>query len=120
MKETFTQILFFSHLLGFAAVGGGLMAQLSAAKRRITGVVLNGARWQLVSGLALVGIASDDYKMSAVAVKLGIVLVILAICEVLRKKPQISNKVYWLLVILVIIQTAVALSVAKEALPPVN
>lgn len=120
MKETLTQVLFYSHLLGFAAVGGGLLAQLSTAKRRISGVILNGARWQLVSGLLLVGLAYDDYNMVAVNIKLGLVLVILTICEALRKKPQISNKVYWLLVVLLVIQTAVALSVAKQAPPPVN
>lgn len=117
MKETITEIIFFSHLLGFAAVAGGLLAQLTSLKRRITGVVLNGARWQLLSGLALVGIAQSDYKMPAVGVKLGIVLVVLVICEALRKKLQISNKIYWLLVILIIVQTTVALSVAKDPTP---
>jgi hypothetical protein len=110
-----THILFYSHLLGFAAVAGGLLAQLTAKTHKITGVVLNGARWQIISGLALVGIAPKDYNMSSVSVKLGIVLVILGICEALRKKPAIGNKIYWLLLVLVIIQTAVALTVAKEA-----
>ena len=115
MKEILTQVLFYSHLLGFAAFGGGLLAQLTASKRRITGVVVNGVRWQLFSGIAMVGLAQQDYNMTVVAIKLGIVIVILAICEALRKKPQISNKVYWLLVVLLIIQTAVALSVEKSA-----
>ncbi len=112
--ELLTHILFYSHLLGFAAVAGGLLAQLTSKTHKITGVILNGARWQIISGLTLVGIAPDDYNMTAVGVKLGIVLVILGICEALRKKPVIGNKVYWILLILVIVQTAVALTVAKE------
>ena len=122
MTEFFTHVLFYSHLLGFAAVAGGLLAQLTAKTHRITGVVLNGARWQIISGLTLVGIAPKDYNMVPVAIKLGIVLVILGICEALRKKPTIGNKIYWLLLILVIIQTAIALTVAKEAVatPVVN
>lgn len=117
--EILTQILFYSHLLGFAAVAGGLLAQLTSQTHKITGVILNGARWQIISGLALVGIAPKDYNMTPVAIKLGIVLIILGICEALRKKPSIGNKVYWLLLVLVIIQTAVALMVAKEAVAPV-
>lgn len=112
--EIFTEILFYSHLLGFAAVAGGLMVQLRASTHKITSVILNGARWQIISGLTLVGIAPKDYNMTPVAIKLGIVLVILGICEALRKKPAIGNKIYWLLVVLVVIQTAVALFVAKE------
>jgi uncharacterized membrane protein len=119
MTEFLTHVLFYSHLLGFAAVAGGLLAQLTAKTHRITGVILNGARWQIISGLTLVGIAPKDYNMIPVAIKLGIVLIILAFCEALRKKPSISNKVYWLLLILVIVQTAVALTVAKEAVAPV-
>lgn len=119
MKDTIIHILFFSHLLGFAAVVGGLISQLTSAKRRIIGAVLNGARWQLISGIALVGLGRDEYNMTAVGVKLGIVLVLLVACEVLRKKPQISNKAYWFLLVLVIVQTAVALSVAKEVVAPV-
>jgi hypothetical protein len=110
-----TQIFFYTHLLGFAAVAGGLMVQLKASTHKITGVILNGARWQIISGLTLVGIAPKDYNMTPVAIKLGIVLVILGICEALRKKEVIGNKVYWILVALVVVQTAVALFVAKEA-----
>lgn len=112
--ELLAQILFYSHLLGFAAVAGGLMAQLTSKTHKITGVILNGARWQITSGIFLVAIEPDEFNMTAVAVKLSIVLVILAICEALRKKAVISNKIYWLLVALVVIETAVALFVAKE------
>lgn len=109
-----THIIFYTHLLGFAAVAGGLMAQLTAKTHKISGVIVNGARWQLISGLTLVGIAPNDYNMSSVGVKFTILLIILGISEALRKKPVISNKVYWLLVILVVIQTGVALTVAKQ------
>ena len=117
--EVITQILFYTHLLGFAAVAGGLLAQLTAQTHRITGVILNGARWQLVSGIAMVAIAPKDYNIVPVIIKLGIVLLIVGICEALRKRAKVGNKVYWLLLILVVIETAVALSVAKEVVPVV-
>lgn len=111
--DVFTHILFYTHLLGFAAVAGGLLAQITSKAHKITGVILNGARWQIISGLTLVGIAPKDYNMTPVAIKLGIVLIILGICEALRKKAIISSKVYLALIVLVAIQTAVALFVAK-------
>lgn len=112
--ELLTQILFYTHLLGFAAVAGGLLAQITAKIHKISGVILNGARWQFISGLALVAIAPKDYNMVPVAIKLGIVLIILGLCEGLRKKAAISNKAYLVLIVLVAVQTAVALFVAKE------
>jgi|GEM_PF-3812083 len=114
--EVFTHILLYTHLLGFAAVAGGLLAQIAANTYKITVVILNGARWQMISGLALVAIAPADYHTGMVSMKLGIAFVILGICEALRKKTNMSSRVYALLILLVAVQTAAALFLAKDAL----
>ena len=115
--EIAQQFLFYSHLLGFAAVAGGLLAQLTHKQHRISGVIVNGARWQLLSGIALVALEPKAVNMVPVAIKLGITIVLLGFCEVLRRRATISTKTYWFLLILVITQTAVALLVAKEVEP---
>lgn len=117
MVDMLTQILLFAHLLGFAALAGGLLVQLRAAVRRINGAMRGGAYWQLLTGLAMFGLAPHDYNTVIVGVKIGIILVIIVICEALRKKAKISTATYWLLLVLVIIQTALALSVVK-VVPP--
>ena len=74
------------HLLGMAAVVGGWVAV--RAGRTVTAPVLWGARAQLVTGLALVGIASavkdDDHVVdnTKIGVKLVIALVVVAAAEI--------------------------------------
>lgn len=115
--ELLQHFLFYSHLLGFAAVAGGLLAQLTAKQHRISGVIVNGARWQFISGIALVALDPKGVNMVPVAIKLGIALVLLIFCELLRKRTEISSKTYWFLLILVVVQTAVAMLVAREVDP---
>jgi hypothetical protein len=74
------------HLLGMAAVVGGWIAV--RAGRTVTAPIAWGARAQIVTGLALVGIASavkgDDHEVNntKVAVKLVIALVVVAAAEI--------------------------------------
>ena len=74
------------HLLGMAAVVGGWIAV--RAGRTVTAPIVWGARAQLVTGLALVGIASaikdDDHVVdnTKVAVKLVIALVVVTAAEI--------------------------------------
>ena len=74
------------HLLGMAAVVGGWVAV--RAGRTVTAPVVWGARAQIVTGLALVGMASavkdDDHVVdnTKVAVKLVIALVVVAAAEI--------------------------------------
>ena len=74
------------HLLGMSAIVGGRIAVRSG--RTVIAPIVWGARAQLVTGLALVGIASaikdDDHTVnnSKIAVKLVIALVVLAAAEI--------------------------------------
>jgi len=74
------------HLLGMAAVVGGWIAVRTG--RTITAPIVWGARAQLVTGLALVGIASaikdDDHEVNntKIAVKLVISIVVLVAAEI--------------------------------------
>lgn len=80
------QLLVAAHLLGMAAVVGGWIALRSG--RTVTAPVVWGARAQLVTGLALVGLASADstgdhaVNHAKIAVKLVIALVVLATAEI--------------------------------------
>ena len=74
------------HLLGMAAVVGGWIAVRSG--RTVIAPIVWGARAQLVTGLALVGIASaikdDDHTVdnTKIAVKLVISIVVVAAAEI--------------------------------------
>lgn len=75
-----------AHLLGMAAVVGGWVAVRTG--RTVTAPVVWGARAQLLTGLALVGLASadstDDHVVNhaKIAVKLVIALVVVAVAEI--------------------------------------
>ncbi|MCU1536503.1 MAG: hypothetical protein JWP82_854 [Humibacillus sp.] len=79
-------LLIVLHLLGMAAVVGGWIAVRSG--RTVTAPIVWGARAQLVTGLALVGIASaikdDTHEVdnAKIAVKLVIALVVLVAAEI--------------------------------------
>ncbi|HET7801540.1 MAG TPA: hypothetical protein VFL38_14045 [Humibacillus xanthopallidus] len=80
------------HLLGMAAVVGGWIAVRSG--RTLIAPIVWGARAQLVTGLALVGIASaikDDaheVNNTKIAVKLVIALVVVAAAEIGRARTK--------------------------------
>ncbi|MEP7332564.1 MAG: hypothetical protein ABI692_10780 [Terracoccus sp.] len=80
------QLLVAAHLLGMAAVVGGWIAVRSG--RTVTAPVVWGARAQLATGLALVGLASadstDDHVVNhaKIAVKLVIALAVVATAEI--------------------------------------
>ena len=79
-------ILVALHLLGMAAVVGGWIAV--RAGRTVIAPILWGARAQLVTGLALVGVAEalkdEEHHINnaKIAVKLVIALVVLAAAEI--------------------------------------
>ena len=85
-KRQVYNLLVTLHLLGMAAVVGGWIAVRTG--RTITAPIVWGARAQLVTGLALVGIASaikdDDHEVNntKIAVKLVISIVVLVAAEI--------------------------------------
>ncbi|ONH24537.1 hypothetical protein [Pseudofrankia asymbiotica] len=75
--ETVWDLVVVVHLVGMAAVVGGWLTQLGAARPRVPAVVVYGAVAQVISGPALVGLASSGAVDKDVDnVKIGVKLVI--------------------------------------------
>ena len=109
--DTLRLILLFVHMLGFAALIGGLLAQRGTTKR-INAAVRDGAGLAFVAGLGLVGVleANDaDVNHAKIAVKLVISLVVLVLVMANVRKERISQNLWALLLVLSIANVAVAL-----------
>jgi hypothetical protein len=109
--DTLRLILLFVHILGFAALIGGLLAQGKEPFKRVNGAMRDGAGTAFVAGLALVGVleAGDgDVNHAKIGVKLVIGLVILALVMMNLRKEQISQGLWTLLLLLSVANVAVA------------
>ncbi len=105
------QIALFVHVLGFAALIGGLLVQLSGP-RRVNSAMRDGAGTAFVAGLALVGIleAGDaPVDHAKVGVKLLIGLVVLALVMANLRKERISDAIYFTILGLSVLNVAVAI-----------
>jgi hypothetical protein len=81
------------HIIGAAAIIGPALDQLRAETKRITTAMVWGARAQIITGLALVGVAyASDHEPDHVkiAVKLLIALAVVGIAEATRKKGAVT------------------------------
>jgi hypothetical protein len=104
------QVALFVHILGFAALLGGLLVQLSGP-RRVNGAMRDGAGTAFVAGLALVGVleagdAAVDH--AKVGVKLVIGLVVLGLVMANLRKERISDALYFVILALSVLNVAVA------------
>lgn len=104
-------VLLVVHLLGFAAVVGGLLAQVREPEKRITPVVRDGAGTAFVAGLLLVGVleAGDgSVDHVKIAVKFGIGLVLLVLVMANTRKPRIPDGLFVGLLALGVLEVLVA------------
>ena len=109
--ETVRLVLLFIHILGFAALLGGLLVQLPAAERTVNSAMRDGAGTAFLAGLLLVGVleAGDDpVDHAKVGVKFAIGLVILVLVMANLRKPRIPNGLYFGLLALTVANVAVA------------
>lgn len=87
------------HIIGVAALLGGFLFQLRAMRAgeaRILPGMLHGAWTMLVTGLALVGLnEADDQEVNnaKIAVKLAVLLAILALSYVNREEERVATPV---------------------------
>jgi len=98
------------HILGAAAIIGPALEQLRAEAKRVTTVMVWGARAQLVTGLALVGVAyanDADPDHGKIAVKLLIALAVVGIAEATRKKGAVAWA-FWSVLALTVVNVIVA------------
>lgn len=109
--DTLRLILLFVHILGFAALIGGLLAQASDPAKRVNAAMRDGAGTAFLAGLGLVGVleAGDgDVNHAKIAVKLVIGLVILVLVMTNLRKDQIPHGLWVLLLALSVANVAVA------------
>ena len=109
--ETLRLVLLFLHILGFAALLGGLLVQVGTPERSVNGAMRDGAGTAFLAGLLLVGVLeADDQTVdhTKIAVKFGIGLVILILVMANMRKPSIPNGLYFGLLALTIANVAVA------------
>ncbi len=96
--ELLRQILLVLHILGFAALIGGLLAQADSAEKKVNGAMRDGVGGAFLAGLALVGVlqADDqDVDNTKIAVKgvIGLVLLVLVMANV--RKERIPSGLGW-------------------------
>lgn len=89
--DTLRQILLVLHILGFAALIGGLLAQAGSAEKKVNGAMRDGTGTAFLAGLALVGVleAGDgDVNHAKVGVKfaIGLVLLVLVMANVRKER----------------------------------
>lgn len=84
--------LLFLHFVGLASLLGGFLVQISSGEKGVNRAMVDGAVTQLVTGLAMFGMAEmglveEDLQPMKFTVKLAIVIVITVLAVVGRRKP---------------------------------
>jgi heme A synthase len=92
--ELLRQILLVIHILGFAALIGGLLVQAGSPERVVNGAMRDGVGTAFLAGIALVGVLEADdqsinYTKIAVKGLIGLVLLILVMANTRKERiPQ--------------------------------
>lgn len=110
--EIVYNLLVVIHLLGMATILCGVVAQHVGSPRGLT-IALSGAATQVLTGLALVGIASaklvdTDVNNTKVAVKLLLALAVLALTFLLWRKKSANTSAIHSAALLTIVNVFVA------------
>jgi cytochrome bd-type quinol oxidase subunit 2 len=93
-------VLVVLHFVGLAALLGGVLTQISTHPRVVNRAMVDGALTQLVTGLALVGMAEtvladeEDVNHVKVAIKLAILLVITGLAWANRRKESVPTGIW--------------------------
>lgn len=109
--DVLRQILLVLHLLGFAALFGGLLVQARSPEKSVNALMRDGVGTAFVAGLLLVGVLESgdaDVNHAKVAVKGVIGLVLLVLVMANTRKPQISKGLWALLLALTVANVCVA------------
>jgi heme A synthase len=109
--ETLRLVLLVLHLLGFAALFGGMLVQLGEGDKHVNSAMRDGAGTAFVAGLLLVGVleAGDTtVDNTKVAVKFVIGLVILGLVMANLRKPRIPAGLFYGLLALTVTNVCVA------------
>lgn len=103
------------HFFGLASLLGGLLVQMSARDGRVVNMaMLHGALTQVVTGLAMVGMAEaissldKDIDHAKIGVKLLVALVITVLCWINRRRPSIADGMFFALLGLTTVNVVIA------------
>jgi uncharacterized membrane protein len=107
-------VLLLVHILGFAALLGGLLVQAKEPVKRVNSLMRDGSGTAVVAGILLVGvIQAGDFETAdsfnaKVGVKLVIGVIILALVMMNLRKERISQALWATLLALTVANIAVA------------
>lgn len=110
--DTLQLVLLFLHILGFAALIGGLLVQMGAGEKVVNSAMRDGAGTAFVAGLLLVGVleAGDgDVNHAKIGAKLVVGLIILGLVMANLRKPRIPEGLFYGLVALSVLNVALAI-----------
>ncbi|WP_028660724.1 hypothetical protein [Nocardioides insulae] len=105
-------ILLLLHLLGYAALLGGLLVQVREPVKKVNALMRDGAGTAVVAGVLLVGVlemGDGPVDHAKIAVKLVIGLVILALVMMNLRRESIPQGLWAALLALTILNVGVAL-----------
>jgi hypothetical protein len=105
------QILVLLHLIGFAALFGGILVQLRSKEPEVNAAMLHGSLTLLITGLALVTLQElgpDPVNHIKIGIKLAITAILVLLVVKNRKFASIPRGLWGLLGVLTIANAAVA------------
>lgn len=110
--EALRLILRYAHLIGFALLLGGAIAQFVSGKLRINPAMLWGSIIQVLTGLALAaplrGGGDDEPSPVKLAVKLVIAILIFIMVFIPRKRDEVNRGHFIGIIAMTLINAAVA------------
>ena len=110
--ETLRLVLLFLHVLGFAALLGGLLVQARDTDKTVNAAMRDGIGTAFVTGLLLVGVLeSGDTEVdhAKIAVKFAVALVLLVLVMANVRKPTIPQGLWLGLLLLTLLNIGVAI-----------
>jgi len=110
--EILRLVLLFLHVLGFAALFGGLVVQARNSEKSVNAAMRDGVGTAFLTGLLLVGVlesGDDPVDQAKIGVKFTIALVLLVLVMANTRKPTIPQGLWAGLLLLSIANIAVAI-----------
>jgi uncharacterized membrane protein len=110
--EILRLVLLFLHVLGFAALFGGLVVQASNSEKSVNAAMRDGVGTAFLAGLLLVGVlesGDDPVNHAKIGVKFAIGLVLLVLVMANTRKPTIPQGLWAGLLLLSVANIAVAI-----------
>ncbi|SFC73080.1 hypothetical protein SAMN04487968_11085 [Nocardioides terrae] len=113
--ENVRLVLLLVHVLGFAALIGGLLVQVREPVKQVNGLMRDGSVTTVVAGLLLVWVIeegdfpTDESFAAKTAVKLVLGVVILGLVLANLRKERIPAALFWVIGALTVADLAVAI-----------